>query len=213
MPAGRASGDDDPVPIRHQLSWSMERDYSSMGSEMPGKKARKPYTITKPRERWSTEEHAHFVDALLMFGRDWKKIEEHVGTKTTVQIRSHAQKYFLKVQKLGLAARLPPMYPRRHFTMQQQQQSSVAGGSSAAAMPLLHDRQPTCASVAMPGLAEPDVVAHHVSIGWSSPSVVVPAASGGGGMQGLDLEWAVGASVPGANIWFYTCRWMCSLLG
>jgi hypothetical protein len=61
--------------------------------------------------------------------------------------------------------------------MQQQQQSSVAGGSSAAAMPLLHGRQPTCASVAMPGLAEPDAVAHHGSIGWSSPSVVVPAAS------------------------------------
>jgi hypothetical protein len=95
------------------------------------------------------------------------------------QIRSHAQKYFLKVQKLGLAAGLPPMYPRRHFAIQQQ--SSVAGGSSAAAMPLLHGRQPTCAPVGMPGLAEPDAVAHHGSIGWSSPSVVVPAASSGGG--------------------------------
>ncbi|AQK46671.1 hypothetical protein ZEAMMB73_Zm00001d026456, partial [Zea mays] len=79
------------------------------------------------------------------------------------------------------------MYPRRHFAMQQQQQSSVAGGSSAAAMPLLHGRQPTCAPVAMPGLAEPDAVAHHGSIGWSSPSVVVPAASSDGGGKYLSF--------------------------
>jgi hypothetical protein len=36
------------------------------GTPPGGKKARKPYTITRPRERWSTEEHGRFLDALFM---------------------------------------------------------------------------------------------------------------------------------------------------
>uniref|UniRef100_A0A453EC22 Uncharacterized protein n=2 Tax=Aegilops tauschii TaxID=37682 RepID=A0A453EC22_AEGTS len=94
-----------------------ERGGSGEGtSSSPGKKARKPYTITRPRERWCPDEHERFLDALLRFGRDWRKIEEHVRTKTAVQIRSHAQKYFLKVQRLGLAAGLPPpQHPSRRL--------------------------------------------------------------------------------------------------
>ncbi|KAF3333627.1 Protein REVEILLE 8 [Carex littledalei] len=56
-----------------------------MEGEVPSKKLRKPYTITRPRDRWTSEEHDRFLEALLLFGRDWKKIEDFVGTKTTIQ--------------------------------------------------------------------------------------------------------------------------------
>ncbi|CAN6336388.1 unnamed protein product [Urochloa humidicola] len=78
-----------------------------------GKKPRKPYEITRPRERWAVDEHHRFLHALMLFGRDWKRIEQFVATKTATQIRSHAQKYFLKAQKLGFGAALPPPHPRR----------------------------------------------------------------------------------------------------
>ncbi|RDY13863.1 Protein REVEILLE 8 [Mucuna pruriens] len=92
-----------------------------------GKKVRKPYTITKSRESWTEEEHDKFLEALQLFDRDWKKIEDFVGSKTVIQIRSHAQKYFLKVQKNGTVAHVPPPRPKRKAAHPYPQKASKNG--------------------------------------------------------------------------------------
>ncbi|XP_020592467.1 protein REVEILLE 6-like [Phalaenopsis equestris] len=89
---------------------SLEEATTSDGA---AKKIRKPYTITKSRESWTEEEHKKFLDAILLYDRDWKKIESFVGSKTVIQIRSHAQKYFQKVQKNGTTDHVPPPRPKR----------------------------------------------------------------------------------------------------
>jgi SHAQKYF class myb-like DNA-binding protein len=49
--------------------------------------------------RWTTEEHLLFLKGLELYGKSWKKISEIVRTRTVVQIRTHAQKYLIKLDK------------------------------------------------------------------------------------------------------------------
>lgn len=49
--------------------------------------------------RWTKEEHQRFVEALKIYGKNWKKVEEHVASRSGAQIRSHAQKFFNRIQK------------------------------------------------------------------------------------------------------------------
>lgn len=55
----------------------------------------------KPTKRghWSKEEHCRFMQGIQMYGKNWKKIFKYVGTRSSNQIRSHAQKYFQKLDK------------------------------------------------------------------------------------------------------------------
>lgn len=92
------------------------------------RKVRKPYTITKSRESWTELEHDKFLEALTLFDRDWKKIEAFVGSKTVIQIRSHAQKYFLKVQKSGASDHVPPPRPKRKASRPYPQKAPAVTG-------------------------------------------------------------------------------------
>jgi len=51
--------------------------------------------------RWSQEEHEVFLEGLESFGKQWKVIAGLIGTRTVVQVRTHAQKYFQKVDRNG----------------------------------------------------------------------------------------------------------------
>lgn len=51
--------------------------------------------------RWTDEEHRLFLEAYARYKKDWRQIEKHIGTRNCSQIRSHAQKYFLRLEKEG----------------------------------------------------------------------------------------------------------------
>ncbi|KAG6517851.1 hypothetical protein ZIOFF_021250 [Zingiber officinale] len=88
----------------------------ALSAKDPPIRARKPYTISKQREKWTEEEHEKFLEAIKFHGRAWRQIQEHIGTKTVIQIRSHAQKFFSKVyceSDTRKYVEIPPPRPKR----------------------------------------------------------------------------------------------------
>lgn len=49
--------------------------------------------------RWTDQEHLIFLAWVIEFGRDWKKIEFYVQTRSSSQARSHAQKVLKKMDR------------------------------------------------------------------------------------------------------------------
>ncbi|CAI2366793.1 unnamed protein product [Moneuplotes crassus] len=55
--------------------------------------------IQKKKGRWTFEEHQTFVNCLKRYGKNWDILDEMIPTRTSIQIRSHCQKYFDQIKK------------------------------------------------------------------------------------------------------------------
>lgn len=58
--------------------------------------------------RWSDQEHNLFLEGLQTYGKQWKTISNLIGTRTVVQVRTHAQKYFQKLERKNNKIKTPP---------------------------------------------------------------------------------------------------------
>jgi len=145
-------------------------------------KSRKSYVSTKQREVWSAEEHERFIEAVEKFGRKWKSVAEYVSTRTPVQIRSHAQKYYNKLSREGYQADIPP--PRK---------KKKVGESSGAA-----ERQP---KQGQQGLAPPrDGSARELPAGAQDLVEGVSDAEAVGTGSGSGLSPALGSGNLGQQM-------------
>jgi len=49
--------------------------------------------------RWNKDEQYRFAEAVLKYGNDWKQIQSHVFSRNMTQVRSHAQKFLMKLKE------------------------------------------------------------------------------------------------------------------
>lgn len=111
--------------------------------------------------RWSDHEHTVFLEGLQKYGKQWKTIANMIGTRTVVQVRTHAQKYFMKAQKVkgDGNAKVTLVQHYTHAVKKTKQRKSVA-----------RSKQQTKQIITLESTTEaPAAVARKVSLGSVSP--------------------------------------------
>jgi len=102
--------------------------------------------------RWTQDEHQAFLEGLKDCGREWKKVALRIPTRTSAQIRSHAQKYFSKLQR-------------------DQESSTAIGSGLLLATPLMADGKPGNIIVVEGGYLSGTIVTSNGSTAVLTPSI------------------------------------------
>ena len=79
---------------------TVPKDKGADASTSKKVKSNTPKVLAPNNGRWKKEEHALFLEALNQYDKNWQKISSHVKTRTAVQSRTHAQKYYQKLAKV-----------------------------------------------------------------------------------------------------------------
>lgn len=84
-----------------QKTWQ-QMEYLRMQLQAQDRQHKEARPVEKKAQSryWTPEEHARFLEALEKFGpKEVRAISQYVGSRTTTQVRTHAQKFYLKLQK------------------------------------------------------------------------------------------------------------------
>ncbi|GAX11455.1 hypothetical protein FisN_22Lh139 [Fistulifera solaris] len=88
-----------PVPVESTLLLASNPKHKRAASAKTNKtKSRKK--VNESTGRWTAEEHREFLRGLQIHGREWKKVATLIPSRSSAQVRSHAQKYFVRLQKI-----------------------------------------------------------------------------------------------------------------
>lgn len=96
---------DEKMSVENLISHAGVTTTSDLVNNAPAKPAAKSPKPPKEKDprfkdgKWTDEEEQRFSESLERFGRDWEGVSNHIGTRDKNAIRSHAQKFFIKLYR------------------------------------------------------------------------------------------------------------------
>ena len=92
------------LPSKQPVKFILTKQENPSVSLLQKKTIQKPSDSSVDSEnsnngRWTKEEQKRFAEAVLKYGNDWKNIQGYVASRNITQVRSHAQKFLMKLKE------------------------------------------------------------------------------------------------------------------